>query len=61
MARLSQGSLIGTPDQAAKRIEEYLQAGAHNVNVALRAPWDAEALDAYVGEVIPSLQRRHTG
>jgi probable F420-dependent oxidoreductase len=61
VARLSQGSLIGTPDQAAKRIEEYLQAGAHNVNVALRAPWDDEALDAYVGEVIPSLQRRHAG
>ena len=61
VARLREGSLVGTPDQAAKRIEEYLQAGAQNLNVALRAPWDAEALDAYVGEVIPALQRRHAG
>ena len=57
--RLRAGSLLGTPDQAIKRVEEYLQAGAQNVNVALRAPWDAEALEAYVGEVIPALQRKH--
>jgi alkanesulfonate monooxygenase SsuD/methylene tetrahydromethanopterin reductase-like flavin-dependent oxidoreductase (luciferase family) len=50
---------VGTPDQAAKRVEEYLQAGAQNVNVAMRAPWDAEAFDAYVCEVVPALQRRH--
>jgi len=55
--RLREGSLIGTPDQAAKRVNEYLQAGAQNVNVALRAPWDAEALDAYVNQVIPALRR----
>jgi probable F420-dependent oxidoreductase len=57
--RLLAGSLIGTPDQAAKRVNEYLQAGAQNVNVAMRAPWDAEAFDAYVREVIPALQRQH--
>jgi F420-dependent oxidoreductase-like protein len=57
--RLRAGSLLGTPDQAAKRVAEYLEAGAQNVNVALRAPWDAEALDAYVTEVIPALQRQH--
>jgi F420-dependent oxidoreductase-like protein len=55
--RLREGSLMGTPDQAAKRVTEYLEAGARNVNVALRAPWDAEALDAYVSEVIPALRR----
>jgi alkanesulfonate monooxygenase SsuD/methylene tetrahydromethanopterin reductase-like flavin-dependent oxidoreductase (luciferase family) len=57
--RLRAGSLVGTPDQAAKRVNEYLQAGAQNVNVAMRAPWDAPALDAYVREVIPALQRQH--
>jgi F420-dependent oxidoreductase-like protein len=57
--RLREGSLTGTPDQAAKRVSEYLEAGAQNVNVALRAPWDTEALEAYVTQVIPALQRTH--
>jgi len=59
--RLREGSLLGTPEQAAKRVSEYLQAGAQNVNVALRAPWDAEALEAYVSEVIPALRLGSVG
>ncbi|MCH2174038.1 TIGR03560 family F420-dependent LLM class oxidoreductase [Myxococcota bacterium] len=55
--RLQAGSLLGTPDDAAERVTQYLDAGAHNVNIALRAPWDEEALNAYVTEVIPALQR----
>jgi len=57
LPRLQAGSLLGTPDDAAKRVAQYLDAGAHNVNIALRAPWDEEALTAYVTEVIPALQR----
>ena len=54
--RVLGGGLNGTPDQAVERILEYADAGATGVNVALRAPWDAEALDAYVEQVIPAVR-----
>jgi alkanesulfonate monooxygenase SsuD/methylene tetrahydromethanopterin reductase-like flavin-dependent oxidoreductase (luciferase family) len=51
--RMLSGSLVGTPERAAERLAEYAAAGAQGINVALRAPWDAEALDAYLDEVVP--------
>lgn len=53
--RMLSGSLVGTPDRAAERLAEYAEAGASGINIALRAPWDAEALDAYVDEVVPRI------
>jgi len=52
------GSLVGTPDQVSDRIGEYIDAGAQGVNVALRAPWDEEALGVYTAEVVPALRER---
>ncbi len=52
------GSLLGTPDDAADRIAEYIDAGAQAVNIALRAPWDKEALRVYAREVVPAMRRR---
>lgn len=51
--RVMSGGLAGTPDQAVERIAEYVDAGADAVNVALRAPWPAEALDAWLDDVAP--------
>ncbi len=56
LPRVLGGGLNGTPDQAVERIHEYVDAGATGLNVALRAPWDAEALDAYLDEVIPAVR-----
>jgi F420-dependent oxidoreductase-like protein len=56
--RIIGGSLIGTPDDAADRIAEYVAVGAQGVNIALRAPWDAEALRIYVNEVVPAMRKR---
>lgn len=56
--RIAQGSLLGTPERAAETIASYVAAGASGVNIALRAPWDAEALHAYVEQVVPELRRR---
>lgn len=56
--RVLEGGLAGTPDDAVDRIVEYVEAGADGVNVALRAPWDPEALEAYLTEVIPRVRRR---
>lgn len=55
--RFDEGALVGTPEMAAERILEYRAAGAQGLNVALRAPIRDEALDAYLEEVIPSVQR----
>jgi len=55
--RVVEGALLCTPDQAVERILEYAKAGADEVNIALRAPWDEEALDAYLEQVMPAVRR----
>lgn len=54
--RIAGGSLLGTPDTVAERILAYVRAGATDVNIALRAPWDADALDVYLKEVVPAVK-----
>lgn len=39
------GVVIGRGQAVLDRIAEYVEAGADQVNFALRAPWDPEALD----------------
>jgi F420-dependent oxidoreductase-like protein len=39
------GVLGGSDDEVLARIGEYVEAGADQVNIALRAPFDADALD----------------
>src|SRR5262245_41179695 len=46
--RMLSGALLGTPDRAAERVLAYAAAGADEINIALRAPWDQEALDVYL-------------
>ncbi|MCZ6657734.1 MAG: TIGR03560 family F420-dependent LLM class oxidoreductase [Gammaproteobacteria bacterium] len=55
--RISGGALLCTPDQAVERLAEYQQAGAEEINIALRAPWHEDALDAYLTEVMPKARR----
>jgi alkanesulfonate monooxygenase SsuD/methylene tetrahydromethanopterin reductase-like flavin-dependent oxidoreductase (luciferase family) len=55
-ARIAGGSLLGTPDDAVATIRAFLDAGAQDVNIALRAPWDEDALTAYLDEVVPVLR-----
>jgi alkanesulfonate monooxygenase SsuD/methylene tetrahydromethanopterin reductase-like flavin-dependent oxidoreductase (luciferase family) len=54
--RVSGGALLGTPDAAVARILEYVQAGAQDINIALRAPWNAPALELYLNEVVPAVR-----
>jgi alkanesulfonate monooxygenase SsuD/methylene tetrahydromethanopterin reductase-like flavin-dependent oxidoreductase (luciferase family) len=51
------GGLTGVPDDAVARIAEYVDAGADAVNIALRAPWPAESLDAWIDDVVPRVRR----
>jgi F420-dependent oxidoreductase-like protein len=55
-ARIEQGALLCTPDQAVDRMMEYAEAGADEINIALRAPWNDEALDAYLTDIMPKLR-----
>lgn len=55
-ARIGAGALLGRPDDAVGRVLEYVEAGAQEINVALRAPWSAEALDAYINEAVPRIR-----
>lgn len=57
--RVMAGGLTGTPDQAVARIAEYVDAGANAVNVALRAPWPTESLDAWLDDVAPRARAAH--
>ena len=43
--RVRPGVLIGSPDQLVQRIGEYVEAGADQINIAMRAPWDLTLLD----------------
>jgi len=51
------GALLGSSNQVIERVMEYVEAGAQEVNIALRAPWSQEALDAYLEDVMPAIRR----
>jgi alkanesulfonate monooxygenase SsuD/methylene tetrahydromethanopterin reductase-like flavin-dependent oxidoreductase (luciferase family) len=50
-----EGSLGGPPEAAGETVSRYVEAGADDVNVALRAPWSDRDLDAYL-ELLPELR-----
>lgn len=54
--RIKGGALMGTPDQAVERVLAYKEAGADLINIALRAPFDDEALVAYQEVVMPAVR-----
>jgi alkanesulfonate monooxygenase SsuD/methylene tetrahydromethanopterin reductase-like flavin-dependent oxidoreductase (luciferase family) len=54
--RVRGGALLGSPEQVAERVLAYREAGADQVNVALRAPWDDDTLEAYLTTVVPQVR-----
>lgn len=55
--RVAAGALLCMPEAAVEAVMGYVAGGADDVNIALRAPWDEAALDAYLEEVLPALRR----
>src|SRR5688500_7385366 len=43
------GVLTGSEQEVVDRVGAYVDAGAQQVNIALRAPWDVEGLDRLAG------------
>ena len=52
---LAPGALGGGPDEVTARVLEYVAAGADEINVALRPPWDNASIDAYL-ELLPQIR-----
>jgi F420-dependent oxidoreductase-like protein len=52
---LAPGALAGTTDGVVEKVLEYVRAGADEVNIALRAPWDEAMLDAYLA-LLPEIR-----
>ncbi|MEE4361524.1 MAG: TIGR03560 family F420-dependent LLM class oxidoreductase [Pseudomonadales bacterium] len=59
--RVQAGALTGTPEEAIDRLLAYVDAGATDLNIALRAPWDEAALSAYLERVVPAVRRAVNG
>ncbi len=59
--RVKGGAVTGLPAQVAEQVAAYVEAGAQGVNIALRAPWDDAALDAYLEEVVPAVRAEFGG
>ena len=51
--RQARGILFGTPEESVGIIGEYVNAGAQGLNIDFRAPFDWEALQAFIEEVMP--------
>ena len=51
------GVLSGSVDQVVDRIGEYVDAGADQVNLALRAPFDVDALEQFSASMRADLSR----
>ncbi len=54
--RIRSGALLGSPEQAVEQVVAYAEAGADMVNLALRTPFDTEALQAYQEVVMPAVR-----
>ena len=46
--------ILGTANEAIERIGALADAGADQVNISVRAPFDWEGLQAFVEDVIPA-------
>ena len=50
------GMLFGTADQVRDRIGEYVDIGATDLNIAFRAPFDFDAVQSFIEDVMPAFQ-----
>lgn len=50
------GMLFGTADQVRDRIGEYVDIGVTDLNIAFRAPFDFDAVQSFIEDVMPAFQ-----
>jgi F420-dependent oxidoreductase-like protein len=49
--------LMGTPQQAAEQLMEYVERGVEHFVLSLAAPYDMEMVELYINEVAPIVER----
>lgn len=49
------GTLFGTASAVIDRLGEYVQAGVTDLNITQRAPYDFEAMQCFIEDVLPKL------
>jgi F420-dependent oxidoreductase-like protein len=55
--RIAGGMLLGTPKEAIEQVGRFQKTGgAKNLNIALRPPYDWDALQAFAEQVIPAFR-----
>jgi F420-dependent oxidoreductase-like protein len=60
--RIRQGALLAEGANAAiDQLMTYVEAGATDLNIALRAPWNERALDLYLTDVMPAVRKATSG
>ncbi len=50
------GALTGTSQEVIEHIGAFSEAGAQGLNITMRAPFDWDAVQAFVEEVMPAFQ-----
>lgn len=50
-----EGTLFGTPNAVIDRLGEYAEAGVTDLNITQRAPYDFDAMQSFVEDVLPKL------
>jgi alkanesulfonate monooxygenase SsuD/methylene tetrahydromethanopterin reductase-like flavin-dependent oxidoreductase (luciferase family) len=53
---VKQGTLHGSVGEVVEKVGRYQQAGADWINLGLRAPFDLDALERFVTEVVPQVR-----
>ncbi|MBI3742777.1 MAG: TIGR03560 family F420-dependent LLM class oxidoreductase [Chloroflexi bacterium] len=54
--RLARGSILGTTKEAIEQIAAFEKIGAKNLNIAFRPPFDWEAFQAFIDDVMPAFK-----
>jgi alkanesulfonate monooxygenase SsuD/methylene tetrahydromethanopterin reductase-like flavin-dependent oxidoreductase (luciferase family) len=49
--------LIGTPEQAAGQLWQYIELGAEHLVLSVQAPYDMRMIELFIGEVAPRIER----
>jgi alkanesulfonate monooxygenase SsuD/methylene tetrahydromethanopterin reductase-like flavin-dependent oxidoreductase (luciferase family) len=50
------GVLSGSRQEMVDRVAEYVAAGAAQVNLAMRSPFDWDGLERFASEVLPAVR-----
>ena len=50
-----------TPERAADRLVEFIDAGAHSFSPQIGWPYDRETIERLIGEVVPAVEAAHGG